>query len=73
MLLSNPLDQFVELDRLLGRDEGIGGRKSALTGGLSSAAGGSGYDGHWCVSARTGIGCGLGLEAQLISASASSG
>jgi hypothetical protein len=44
-----------------------------LAGGFSSAAGGSGYGRHWRVSARAGIGCGLGLEAQLVSASASSG
>jgi hypothetical protein len=42
MLLSNPLDQFVELDGLLGCGECVGGRKSVFTGGLISAAGGSG-------------------------------
>src|SRR5438067_1729624 len=38
----HPLDQFVELDRLLGRGQCVGLRKSVLTGGLSSPAGGSG-------------------------------
>src|SRR5947209_11284039 len=31
----DPFDQFVELDGLLGGDEGIGRRKSVLAGGLS--------------------------------------
>ena len=70
MLLSDPVDQLVELDRLLGRGQCVTGRKSVLTGGLSSDAGGSGKAGHWCVSASTGIGCGFGLDAQLLSASA---
>ena len=42
VLTSNPLDQFVELDGLLGCGEGIGGRKSVFVGGLSRSAGGSG-------------------------------
>jgi hypothetical protein len=36
------MDQFVELDGLLGCGEGVGVRKSVFTGGLISAAGGSG-------------------------------
>src|SRR5438445_13786135 len=58
-LRPNPFDQLVELDRLLGRGQCVTGRKSVLTGGLSSDAGGSGKAGHWCVSASTGIGCGF--------------
>ena len=38
----HPFDQLVELDRLLGRGQRVGGRKSVFAGGLSSAAGGSG-------------------------------
>jgi len=41
-LLLDPLDQFVELDGLLGCSEGVGGRKSSFAGGLSRAAGGFG-------------------------------
>ena len=46
VLLSDPVDQLVELDRLLGRGQCVTGRKSVLTGGLSSDAGGSGKAGH---------------------------
>src|SRR3954468_2497027 len=42
-LCLHPLDQLIELDRLLGRGQCVLGRKSSLTGGLSSPAGGSGY------------------------------
>ena len=74
MLAPHPFDQFVELDRLLGGDQCVGGRKSVFTGGLSRLAGGSGQAGHWRASASTGIGCGgWGVAAQLVSASASSG
>src|SRR3954449_1959484 len=45
-LLPDPPDQFVELDGLLGCDEGIGGRKFVFAGGFSSSAGGNGYTGH---------------------------
>jgi hypothetical protein len=56
MLLSNPLDQLVELDCLLGRDQLVGLRKSIFAGAFSSASGGSGKPGHWRASARAGIG-----------------
>ena len=38
----HPFDQLVELDRLLGRGQRVGSRKSVFAGGFSSAAGGSG-------------------------------
>ncbi|HET8533997.1 MAG TPA: hypothetical protein VFL74_00445, partial [Sphingomicrobium sp.] len=71
MLLSNPLDQLVELDRLLGGDQCFGLRKSIFAGGLSNPSGGSANVGHWRASARAGIGCGgVGLLAQAASVSA---
>jgi hypothetical protein len=42
VLLSHPLDQFVELDRLLGGGEGVGSRKSVFAGGLRRTCGGNG-------------------------------
>src|SRR4029079_708371 len=42
VLRFEPAEQLVDLDRLLGRDQRVGGRKSVLAGGLSKAAGGSG-------------------------------
>ncbi len=38
----HPVDQFVELDRLLGGDEAVGDRKSTFAGGFSRLAGGRG-------------------------------
>src|SRR5439155_26650958 len=40
-LRQHPLDQLVELDRLLRRGQSVGARKSVLAGRLTSAAGGS--------------------------------
>ena len=41
-LLPHPGDELVELDRLLGRGQRGGLRKSVFTGGFRSASGGSG-------------------------------
>src|SRR5256885_1995717 len=41
-LALHPLDQFVELERLLGCGEAVFDRKSVFAGGLINAAGGSG-------------------------------
>jgi hypothetical protein len=70
----HPFDQLVELDRLLGRGQAIGERKSVLSGGLIRFAGGRGYGGHWRCSPTAAIGCGwCCLAAQLLSTIASSG
>ena len=59
---------------MLGRDQPVFGRKSSFTGGLSSAGGATGKAGQMRCRATTGIGAGRsGLEAQAVSASASSG
>jgi hypothetical protein len=42
VLLSNPFDQLVQLDRLFRSDQFVGVWKSVFTGALSSSAGGSG-------------------------------
>src|SRR6185503_1553194 len=74
VLPADPLDQFVELDGLLGGDEGVELRKSVLVGGFISAAGGIGHAGHCRCSASAGIGCGgCTLDAQAPSNSASGG
>jgi hypothetical protein len=64
-LRADPLDQFVEQDRLLGRKEAAGVRKSIFAGGFSMPSVGNGNAGHWRFSASAGIGWGgVGLLAQ---------
>src|SRR3546814_2416721 len=71
--------QLVELDGLLGGDEGVagpegGGRKSSFAGGRISPSGGIGKAGHCRASATAGIGCGgFAPHAGSSSASASVG